>query len=88
MSHNYLELMETRLNNITSNETDFSLPFIYVALNISAGVLYLLLVIIPSAILDLFLIILHYYFKTKKTPLNLIVINYCIAALIRRSGMF
>ena len=86
MSHNYLELMETRLNNITSNETDFSLPFIYVALNISAGVLYLLLVIIPSVVL--FLLILHYYFKTKKTPLNLIVINYCIAALIRRSGMF
>ena len=64
----------------STNETGFDLSHNYIALNITAAVLYLLLVIIPSAIL--FLIILHYYFKTEKTPLNLIVINYCIAALI------
>ena len=62
-----------------TNETHFGLPLGYIVLNTVSALIYLIGVIIPSAIL--FLIILHYYLKTKKTPLNLIVINYCIAAL-------
>ena len=64
-----------------TNETDFSLPLNYIILDVTATVLYWLVVIVPSVTLYTFII--RFYFKTKsfQTPLNLIVVNYCVAAL-------
>ena len=68
----------------SSNGTGFSLPMNYVVLNAVAAVLYILLIIIPSLILNSFII--NFYFKTRShinSSITLINLNYCIAALIR-----
>ena len=77
--------------NNSSNETGVDLPVNYVVLDVTAAVLYLPLVVIPSLILYSF--ILNYYCKKRsslKAPLNLIIGNYCICALLRNivTGLF
>ena len=67
----------------SSNGTGFSLPMNYVVLNAVAAVLYILLIIIPSLILNSFII--NFYCKTSShinSSITLINLNYCIAALI------
>ena len=70
-------------DSVVTNDTDIALPMNYVVLNTTVAVLYLLLVIAPSLVLNVF--ILHFYHTTKsfQTPLNLILANYCIAAIFR-----
>ena len=68
----------------SSNGTGFPLPMIYVVLNAVAAVLYILLTIIPSLILNSF--IMNFYCKTRSntnSSITLINLNYCIASLIR-----
>ena len=77
--------------NNSSNETGVDLPVNYVVLDVTAAVLYLPLVVVPSLILYSF--ILNYYCKKSlslKAPLNLIICNYCICALLRNivTGLF
>ena len=68
----------------SSNGTGFPLPMNYVVLNAVAAVLYILLIIIPSLILNSFII--NFYCKTRShinSSITSINLNYCIAALIR-----
>ena len=72
----------------SSNGTGFSLPMNYVVLNAVAAVLYILLIIIPSLILNSF--IMNFYCKTRShtnSSITLIKLNYCIAALIRNISL-
>ena len=68
----------------SSNGTGFSLPMNYVVLNAVAAVLNILLIIIPSLMLNSFII--NFYCKTRShinSSITSINLNYCIAALIR-----
>ena len=72
----------------SSNGTGFPLPMNYVVLNAAAAVLYILLIIIPSLILNSFII--NFYCKTRShinSSITLINLNYCIAALIRNISL-
>ena len=72
----------------SSNGTGFSLPMNYVVLNAVAAVLYILLIIIPSLILNSFII--NFYCKTRShinSSITSINLNYCIAALIRNVSL-
>ena len=89
VSHHSCKHFEMEMNGNTttvnsSNETGVDLPVSYVVLDVTAAVLYLPLVIIPSLILYSF--ILNFYCKKEssfKTPLDLITVKYCISALLR-----
>ena len=72
----------------SSNGTGFPLPMNYVVLNAVAAVMYILLIIIPSLILNSFII--NFYCKTRShinSSITSINLNYCIATLIRNVSL-